>query len=304
MTALSDRRAHGPTTQAGAILAMLVSQALFTSSDVFAKLAAQAGLPATQIMALRGLVAVALVAFLAWRMGALNRFPAALQPLVMLRAGMESAIAILFLIALPNMTLADITVILQAAPLILTGLSAWLLSESVGWRRWTATAVGFAGVVIVARPGGDGLNLFALMALACAFLIAGRDIVTRRLDPAIPTLAITLTTTSAVCATGFLGAPAQAWVPMTPWAWACLAGSAVFVSAGNYFVVQAFRSGEVSVVAPFRYAVVVWAMLAGFLVWREVPDAVAFLGAGLIVGSGLYTFHRQRVRMKEMRVAN
>ena len=278
------------------IVSLLVSQASFVASDVFVKLAAQAGAAASQTMALRGLMAVTIIAAMAYATGALSHLPRLFSRPVLQRGALEGFIALTFLLALPHLPLGEITVLLQTTPLIMTFLAVWLLGETVGWRRWTATAVGFAGVVLVARPDAAGISLWAVLALVCAVLIALRDIITRRIDPAIPTLAISLVTASLVCLTGFAIAPFQTWGALTWEIAGCFAGSAVLVSFGNYFIIHAFRGGEISVIAPFRYAVVIWAMLAGALVWREYPDALDLAGAGLIVAAGLYAIHRQRVR--------
>jgi drug/metabolite transporter (DMT)-like permease len=287
----------GPRNETVArIASLLLSQAIFVGSDVCVKLAAQTGVAATQTMALRGLMAVALVAVTAYATGALKELPRLANPLVLARSGLEGLIALTFLLALPHIPLGELTVILQTTPLILTALSAWILAETVGWRRWSATLIGFAGVVLVARPDASGLSPWATLALVCAVLIAVRDIVTRRIDPKIPTLAISLATTATVCTMGFAASPIEPWGQVGGIAWLYLAGSAVLVSLGNVFIIHAFRGGEVSAVAPFRYAVVIWAMLAGFLVWRELPDGLDLAGAGLIVAAGLYTLRRQRLR--------
>lgn len=278
---------------------LLLSQALFVMSDVFVKLAAQSGATASQTMALRGLMAVAIVAAMAHAAGALKHLPRTATPAVMTRASLEGFIALTFILALPHIPLGEITVLLQTTPLIMTLLAAVFLSESVGWRRWTAMIVGFIGVVLVARPDASGLSIWALLALACAVLIAVRDIITRRIDPSIPTLTISLVTAAMVCLTGFAMSLFQAWGPMPLEVWGCFLGSAVLVSLGNYFIIHAFRGGEISAIAPFRYAVVIWAMLAGAIVWREFPDMLDIAGASLIVAAGLYALHRQRLKQAE-----
>jgi drug/metabolite transporter (DMT)-like permease len=220
------------------------------------------------------------------------------QPRVVVRAALEAVVAVLFLISLPHLPLADITVIQQVTPIVLTVLSAMILKESVGWRRWLAVVMGFVGVVLVIQPTAAGINIYALSALACAALVAVRDIVTRGLDPAIPTALVTFTTTLSVCIAGFVGAPLEAWQAPTPYGLALLAASAGLVSLANIFVIRAFRGTEVSVVAPFRYAGVVWAIILGFLIWGHVPNALAFVGTVILVASGLYIMHREALRRR------
>jgi drug/metabolite transporter (DMT)-like permease len=271
------------------ILALLLSQGLFVSSDSFVKLAG-ALMPATQIMALRGLMAVTLSAAVLALTVDRSRWKLAAQPLVAVRAGLEGLSAALFIVSLPHLTLGDITVFMQFTPLSITLLAAIVLGERVGWRRWMAIGVGFVGVVLVAQPGG---------AIMVALLISVRDLVTRRLDPAIPTPAITLTTTISVCALGFLGSPLQDWQPVQTQALWLLAGSAVLVTAANISIIRAFRGTDVTVVSPFRYFGVLWALLLGFLIWRDTPNMLAMAGTMLIVGSGLYTMHRESLRMRQ-----
>jgi drug/metabolite transporter (DMT)-like permease len=132
-----------------------------------------------------------------------------------------------------------------------------------------------------------------------ALIISVRDLITRRLDPAIPTPAITLTTTLAVCLLGFASAPFETWVPLSWNMLGLLAGSAILVTTANAAIIRAFRGTDVTVVSPFRYFGVLWAVAIGFAVWGEIPDPLAICGTMLIVGSGLYTMHREQIRMRQ-----
>lgn len=282
------------------IVAVLLAMAFFVLSDSVVKLAGET-LPVTQIMALRGVMAVALMGGLAAATIDVARWHLIAQPRVMLRAGLEATVAVLFLIALPHLPLADITAIQQVTPIALTVLSAAVLKETVGWRRWFAVVAGFAGVLMVIQPTGQGINVFALSALACAILVSVRDLVTRKLDPTIPTALVSFTTTLSVCLTGFAGAPLQTWVTPDWRLLALLAASAVLVSLANIFIIRAFRGTEVSVVAPFRYAGVLWAITLGFLIWGDVPNLLALAGTGVLVASGLYIMHREALRRWQAR---
>jgi drug/metabolite transporter (DMT)-like permease len=277
------------------IVAILCGQALFVGSDSVVKLAGET-MPATQIMAIRGLIAVALMAVYVAATTDLERWRLLLRPLVVIRATLEAALAVLFLLALPHMPLADITVTQQIVPLVLTVLSAVILGEAVGWRRWAAVVIGFAGVAMVLQPTGEGFNVYAILALLCALFVAFRDLLTRKLHDAIPTSIVTLGSTISVCLAGFVGAPLQNWQPLSLYVAALLAASAILVSVANMFIVRAFRGVEVSVVVPFRYAAVVWATLLGFVIWGYIPNALAIAGTVIIVASGLYTMHREAMR--------
>jgi drug/metabolite transporter (DMT)-like permease len=214
------------------------------------------------------------------------------------RASLEAALAALFLFALPHIPLADMTAIQQATPIILTILSAVVLKETVGWRRWAAVAGGFVGVLLVIQPTAQGIDIYALSALACAALVAVRDIVTRGIDPKIPTQLITFTTTATVMLLGAAGASLETWVPVSAYTLALLAGSAVLVTGANVFIIRAFRGAEVSVVAPFRYSGVLWAVLLGFLIWGHIPNTLAVAGTAILVASGLYIMHRETMNRR------
>jgi drug/metabolite transporter (DMT)-like permease len=293
---VTSQTTHAANTRG--IVAVLVAMALFVASDSVIKLAGEM-MPATEIMAVRGVMAVALMGAVAVATVDVGRWHLIAQPRVVMRAVLEAAVAVLFLVSLPHLPLADITAIQQVTPIVLTVLSALVLKESVGWRRWLAVAAGFLGVVLVIQPTGEGINVFALSALACAALVAVRDLVTRKLDPAIPTALVTFTTTASVCVAGFVGAPLEQWTAPTAEGFAYLAASAVLVSLANIFIIRAFRGTEVSVVAPFRYAGVIWAIALGFLIWGHVPNALAVAGMAILVASGLYIMHREAVRRRQ-----
>jgi drug/metabolite transporter (DMT)-like permease len=274
------------------IFAMLASQALFLMSDSIVKLAGETLAP-SQIMAVRGLMAVylvgaILVATVSWR-----KWYMVLRPLVVIRGIIEGAVAVFFLISLPHLQLGQITVISQVTPLILTVMSAVLLNETVGRGRWAAVAVGFVGVVLVAQPTAEGVSIHVVGALIMALLVVARDLVTRFIDPGVPTGVVTFTSTVAVCLMGFAGLETQPWAPLTPTSGTLLAASAILVTLGIVFVVIAFRDVEVSVVSPFRYSAVVWATLYGYLLWNEQPNGLALIGTALIVLAGLYAMQQE-----------
>ncbi|MDZ4869215.1 MAG: DMT family transporter [Alphaproteobacteria bacterium] len=293
---MSDQAALHAANMRG-IVAVLVSMALFVLSDSVVKLAGEM-MPATEIMAVRGVMAVLLMGGVAVATIDRSKWHLVAQPRVVVRASIEAIVAVLFLIALPQLPLADITAIQQVTPIVLTVLSAVVLKEAVGWRRWLAVFAGFVGVVLVIQPTAEGINLFALSALACAALVAVRDIITRGLQPGIPTALVTFTTTLSVCIAGFVGAPLETWHMPTPYGFALLAASAVLVSSANIFIIRAFRGTEVSVVAPFRYAGVVWAIVLGFAIWGHVPNGLAIAGTVILVASGLYIMHREALRRR------
>jgi drug/metabolite transporter (DMT)-like permease len=220
-----------------------------------------------------------------------------------MRAGTESVVAALYISALSAMALADITSILMLTPLILTAFSVLFLHEKVGWRRWSAVIVGFIGILLVIRPGGQVAPLWAVaMAFGSAVLVAVRDVMTRQMPVTIPSLMLTLTTTLGTMAGGIaMLAAGQNWQPLTAPVLAILAGAALLVLIGNFAIIEAFRDADISAVSPFRYSVILWAGILGFAMFGEVPTALSLIGVALVIASGLYTVHRERVRrMQEM----
>lgn len=277
------------------IIAMLTAMTLFVGNDALMKLARDV-YPAGQAISIRTVFAVATGLIMVWALGEWRKLPLALRPLVLGRGLVESVVALTFIWSLGLLPLGNITAILMASPLIIVVLAVVLGIERVGWRRTVALLVGFVGVIIVVRPTPEGFNLAALMALLSAVLVAGRDLMTRSIGSDIPSTVISLTTTVLVGVISLGFGMLESWVPVWRIETLYLAGAAVLVSVGSLFIVSAFRNTDVGVVTGYRYSVVVIAVLVGYLVWGEVPDVYAFLGILLIVGSGLYTLHRQRVR--------
>jgi drug/metabolite transporter (DMT)-like permease len=159
--------------------------------------------------------------------------------------------------------------------------------------------VGFVGVLLIVKPSVSGFDTYALLGLLCAALVAARDLVTRSISGRIATTAVTFSTTSAITVMGFALSAAEDWPPLSWGEIGLLAIAALFVSFGNMGVVQAFRVGELSVVSPFRYSIILTSLVAGLLLFGEWPDLVAGLGIALIVLSGIYTLHREQVRARK-----
>jgi len=198
------------------------------------------------------------------------------------------------------MPLAEITAILMLAPLLITALSMIFFGEKVGWRRWSAVVVGFLGMLLVVRPGDGTFPLFALgLAFASVLGVAARDITTRRMPLDVPTAIIALMSIVGTTLAGVvLSLSGQAWRPVTPELALIVGAAALFVAIGNYAIVSACRDAELSVVSPFRYVVIIWAVLLGILVFGDWPRPLALAGIALIGASGLYTLHRERIRQR------
>jgi drug/metabolite transporter (DMT)-like permease len=277
------------------VVAMLTAMALFVSGDTMMKLAREV-FPAGQAVALRTAFAAlaAIIMVFALRDGGKLRF--AFHPLVLARGAIESAATITYVWALGSLPLANMTAIVLASPIIIVVLAVLLRIESIGWRRAAAVIVGFCGVLVVVRPTADGFGAAALVALVSAVLVGCRDLMTRGIGNEVPSTVISLGTTAVVGVVAIAYGAAEAWQPVWRVEIVYLAIAAVLGTVGAFFIIGAFRNTDVGVISGYRYSAVIFAVIVGYLVWGDVPDPVAFCGMALIVGAGLYTMHRQRVR--------
>jgi drug/metabolite transporter (DMT)-like permease len=277
------------------ILWMSFGMSAFIGNDALIKTVGTR-VPAAQMIVVRGVMAIALILLVAWRMGALNRLRDIARGWVVVRAGCEGVGTFLYLAGLFHLPLANVTAINLASPLFIAVLARLIYQEQVSAARWLAIGLGFCGVMMIIQPSGEGFNVYALMSLAATLIFAGRDLMTRKIPPSTPSILITLATASTVwlLAGGVLSW--QGWVPMSWHDVGLLAIASVFLSAGYYSVIAAMRQGEMSVVAPFRYVGLLWALLIGFVVWGDIPNALAWAGIALLIGAGLYMLRQQRTK--------
>lgn len=281
---------------------MAASMAAFSVNDATAKfLTTQMNFG--QVMLLRGLFASVLIGTLAAHRGALRPLRVLFVAPVALRICGEIGGSALFLAAISYLPLGNATAIVQSLPLAMTLGAVLLLGEPVGWRRWMAIAAGFVGVLIIVRPGAEGFNQFSLLALVSVAFYAMRELVTRQIPAEIPTLFVSFLTTIAVTIAGvFLTALLGGWHGPSLQSLGLLVLSAVTTLIGYQCAILALRAGDISAVAPFRYSQMLWAMLLGYLVFGEVPDHAMVFGATVIMVSGIYAFHRERVRNRALAV--
>lgn len=278
----------------GAVL-MVASMAAFTINDSLIKLTG-GDVPLFQLIFLRGVMASMLMWGLARGLGSLHfRIARRDWGLIGLRGFSEIAASYFFLSALFNMPIGNLTAVLQALPLTVTLGSALAFREPVGWRRWVAILFGFGGVLLIIRPGAEGFTIWSIYALLAVLCVTVRDLSTRKLSPDVPGMTVSLVTSLFVTvAAGFasMGEPWQAVSTINIW---FIIAAAAFILGGYYFSVQAMRSGEVAFVSPFRYTGLIWAMIAGMVVFDEWPDQLTILGATIVVSTGLFTLYRERV---------
>jgi len=273
---------------------MIAGGAFLTANDAVLKWLT-GGYPTGQIMALRGLFVLIPIAFLVWRKGGVSSLRVRNIKGQGFRAGLVVAGTFLFVSGLEFLPLADAISITFAGPLFITAMAAAILGETVGWRRWVAVAVGFTGVLLIMRPGSGAIQWAALLPLAASFTGALRDIVTRYLAGRESSVAILAVTTLAVIVAGFLTLP-FGWQPVAIQDIFLFALGGVLLGSAHYFLIEAFRFAEAALVAPFKYASIIWAVLFGFVIWGDLPDAWTLFGSAVVIASGLYILHRETRR--------
>jgi drug/metabolite transporter (DMT)-like permease len=218
------------------------------------------------------------------------------------RTAMGTGSMVLGFYAVSMLPLADATAIAFSQPLFSVVVAALVLGEKVRWRRWSATVIGFAGVLIMVRPGEGSLQLGALVALANAAAVSISILLVRRLSDSETPLMIL--TQFAIFSTILLTVPAiLVWRWPDLWGWVLAVGIAVSATVGQYFWVQAFKAGEMSAVAPFEYMRLPFAVFVGWLIWGEMPVIWTYVGASIVIGSALYIAHREHQLARERRRA-
>ena len=279
---------------AKAVVAMLAAVALFCLMDAGLK-QLSAHYPSMQVAALRGAASLPLV--LAWAL-LTTGWRSLLRvrwPLHALRGVLGVMMIAAFVLGVRTLPLSTAYSIFFVAPLLITALSGPLLGERVGRRRWIAIAIGLTGVLIVLRPTGEGVMTTAGLALllsALGYAVAAITVRVLAATDSTQAMVVWLMASMAVGA-GALAAPG--WVALRgEHAW-LIAGVGVFGALGQYAITEAFRMGEASLLAPLEYTALVWGALLDLTLWHVLPDGIAWIGAAVIVASGLYLVRRDPV---------
>lgn len=283
----------------GAVL-MSASMAGFALNDTALKYGGS-DLGLFQAIFIRGLFATAIMAVFVFAFGAF-RHPPQIRDirLIGLRSLAEIGATLAFLTALFNLPLANITAILQALPLSITFAAALFLGEPIGRQRIAAIVIGFIGVMIIVRPGLAGFNAYSLLGLVAVAFVTLRDLTARQLSPSTPSVFVAFVASMAITLTGGIGvAVTQTWQTPTSFEIGILALAAAFLMIGYYCAVATMRIGDVAIVSSFRYTVMLWAIVLGWLVFGDIPDFWTFLGICIVLCSGLFTMWRERQLAKQ-----
>lgn len=274
-------------------LIMMGAMCAYTFNDAFMKSLADE-IPLFQAIFFRGVGAIIFLTMMCKMLGQL-RFDLSAQDwkFVIIRTAGEVGGTYFFLTALFNMPIANVSAILQALPLAVSLAAALFLAEPLGWRRLTAIAVGFAGVLLIIQPGGADFSSYSLYALCAVACVTLRDIAVRRMSRDVPSVFVALIAAVGVTSLGAVGSLFIEWQSFSTTSALQLAGATGFLIFGYIASVNAMRFGEISFVAPFRYASLLVALILGVVIFDEWPNALALIGAGVVVATGLFTLYRE-----------
>lgn len=271
---------------------MTASMAGFAVEDVFVK-AAAATLPLGQVLLTIGLTGMLIFAAMATRQGESVSPPAFLSRPMLIRCGFEVTGRLFYGLAITLTALSTTSAILQATPLVVVAGAALVFGEKVGLQRWLAVLAGFAGVLVILRPGSD-FSPLSLLAVVGLLGFAGRDLATRAAPKGLSNRQLGALGFAMLATAGaiLLVVSGGTKVPDSL-ALAHLAGGTVFGVAGYHALTYAMRTGEVSAVTPFRYTRLIFAMVLAMVLFHERPDLATWIGAALVVGSGIFALTRK-----------
>jgi drug/metabolite transporter (DMT)-like permease len=268
------------------ICAMLGAMAFFLVNDSLVKWASQS-LPTGQLVCIRGLLASTWLLIMCRQRGVLGQWTVLSDKVVWLRGLLDATASLIYLTALAHLPLANATAINLASPLFILVMAVLFLNERLYWIRTLAAITGFVGVLLVAQPTEDGFNAYAWLAVLGTVMHAGRDVITRKIHPTVPGLLVTLSNALCVACVAGLWSMQQTWVALNLNTWLALLASSVCLAMAYHLIIVAMRHGEMGVIAPFRYSALLYALVLGHVIWGDVPDAVTWVGIGLLVGAGL-----------------
>lgn len=271
---------------------MIAGCAFLIASDAFSKWLSR-DYSVGQIMSLRNVFVLVPMFIVLWRTNNFASLRVHSWKAQLFRSIFHVVAAILFITSVSLLPLADVHAIGFSSPIFIAALSPLLLGEHVGWHRWTAILVGFGGVLIMLRPTGESFALLGLIPLSAALCASLRDLVTRRMSRTETSMSMLCVSSLAVIVVGACTLPID-WKPLTWISLLLFIGNGLVNGCAHFLIIEAYRLGQASVVSPFKYSILIWAALFGYLVWGDVPDVWILIGAVPVVASGLYILHREQ----------
>jgi drug/metabolite transporter (DMT)-like permease len=291
---LQDRPFAGIAFMIAAFVTVAVGDAL-TKTVIVA-------LPIMQFLVLRSVSVLTLLAPFFMRAGGFAVFRTERLGLHLTRCVLNGASLLLFYVALRNLELATLFAIGFIGPLFMTAISVPLLGEKVGTHRWAAIGIGFVGAIVIVNPTGDGIQVMALVAMLGTSLWATSMVLVRKMSSTETDASLLAYINTSLLLLGAVGAP-FVWQPVEPSQFGFILMLAVTLVVGQWLMLRAFRLAPIGVVAPFQYTGIVWATLIGWLFWNEFPAPNVWVGASILISSGLYVMWREQVRAREKAAA-
>ncbi len=276
-----------PTSNLRGIAFMLAGAGTFVLNDSFMKIAL-ADLPPYEVLVLRGLSGTLCALVLLAIMGDVSKLFSAFSCWVFLRGILEVGAILTYILALSHATVGDVTAIFQITPLLVILGMVFIHREQSVPARLILVGLGFAGAMFVAQPGSGATSPYLMFAFVTALFAALRDLAGRRVTTAVPALAATfITIVMVMSASGLVGLGTEQWLMPSPKHIILMAGAGLFMMLGHMFTFLAYRNASAQAVAPFYYAFMIWAVVLGFLIFRDIPNTLSIIGMTLILLSGL-----------------
>lgn len=278
---------------------MIIAMACFVLNDTCIK-SIGTTLPLGEIISIRGVLSVLVIVTICVQQSVLGSVPLLFTPNVMARSLLDVAGTFMFLTALVHMPIANLTAILQSVPLAVVLVSVIFLKEKVGLRRTAAILTGFIGVLLIVRPTPSTFTIYELLALGIVFILAFRDLITKRIPAHIPTYIIALANACFVALGGIVFGLYQGFQDVALWQFGLLCAAAILLATGYMFMVATLRLGDLSATAPFRYSNVLFAIILGMVVFKEFPDGLSYVGMALVIAAGIYAAHREALLSRKV----
>ena len=281
---------------------MSIAMLGYISNDTIIKFFAS-DLPVSQTIFIRGVFVTLLISIFCWQKGTFQKsIKKEDWPLVISRSIVDLCATLLFLTALFNMQLANASAILQTLPLSVTLLGAIILGEQFGRYRAFAILAGFFGALLIIKPGSSGFNSYSLFAVAAVLFITVREIITRKISKQSSTLLITLITAASITLSGGVGGIFnQNWIPVPVDSITGLMMASICIFVAYYFSIPAMQFGEISFVQPFRFTLMIWAVIFGFFFFNEVPDPLTIIGLLIVISAGIFTYYRENLLIQKLK---
>ncbi len=286
-----------PSDSLKGIACMIAGAAFLTLNDGVMKWMT-ASYPIGEVIFIRGLFVLIPVALLTWRAGGLKALRVHNVRGQAVRTVLTLASMVFFVTGLRLLPLAEAIALTFASPLFVTILAPRLLGETVGWRRWLAVLVGFVGVLVMIRPGGEAMRWAVLLPLGAAVTFGLANIVTRRISATESSVSILGVSMFSVIVVSLATAP-FGWRAPAVGDVVFLALAGIMLGCAQFLMIEAFRLAEAAVAAPFHYSAMIWAVILDLIVWVIWPDPWVLGGAVIVIASGLYILRRETLRRRD-----